>query len=54
MKNAKIENRKENRKIVKAAQSRREAGVPVRSGVKAGFIDRDPRQRFTHEHDIGV
>ncbi len=36
MKNAKVENRKENRKIVKAAQPRRVAGVPVRSGVKAG------------------
>ena len=33
MKNAKVENRKENREIVKA---RRVAGVPVRSGVKAG------------------
>lgn len=32
MKNAKVENRK----IVKAAQPRRVAGVPVRSGVKAG------------------
>ncbi len=37
MKNAKVENRKENRKIVKAAQPRRVAGVPVRSGVKAGL-----------------
>jgi len=33
MKNAKVENRK----IVKAAQPRRVAGVPVRSGVKAGI-----------------
>jgi hypothetical protein len=32
MKNAKVESRK----IVKAAQPRRVAGVPVRSGVKAG------------------
>ncbi len=35
MKNAKVENRK----IVKAAQPRRVAGVPVRSGVKAGLRD---------------
>ena len=34
MKNAKVENRK----IVKAAQPRRVAGVPVRSGVKAGSL----------------
>ena len=34
MKNAKVENRK----IVKAAQPRRVAGVPVRSGVKAGKV----------------
>ena len=33
MKNAKVENRKGNKEIV---QSRRVAGVPVRSGVKAG------------------
>jgi hypothetical protein len=32
MKNAKVENRK----IIKATQQRRVAGVPVRSGVKAG------------------
>jgi len=48
MKNAKVENRKENRK----EQPRRAAGVPVRSGVKAGLNkfgggDRDPRQRMT-------
>ena len=35
MKNAKVENRK----IVKAAQPRRVAGVPVRSGVKAGIAE---------------
>ena len=34
MKNAKVENRKGNKEIV---QSRRVAGVPVRSGVKAGL-----------------
>jgi hypothetical protein len=33
MKNAKVEGKK----IVKAAQPRRVAGVPVRSGVKAGL-----------------
>jgi len=33
MKNANVETKK----IVKAAQSRRVAGVPVRSGVKAGL-----------------
>ena len=35
MKNAKVENRKGNKEIV---QSRRVAGVPVRSGVKAGKL----------------
>ena len=34
MKNANVETKK----IVKAAQARRVAGVPVRSGVKAGGI----------------
>jgi hypothetical protein len=34
MKNAKVESRK----VVKAAQPRRVAGVPVRSGVKAGRV----------------
>ena len=45
MKNAKVENRKENRK----EQPRRAAGMTVRSGVKAGrnVGDRDPRQRMT-------
>jgi hypothetical protein len=42
MKNAKVENRK----IVKAAQPRRVAGVPVRSGIKAG-------RRFGPESEIG-
>jgi hypothetical protein len=36
MKTAKVENRK----IVKAAQPRRVAGVQVRSGVKAGACER--------------
>jgi hypothetical protein len=43
MKNAKVGSEK----IVKAAQHRRVAGVPVRSGIKAGLMDRDPRQRMT-------
>ena len=43
MKNAKVENRKENRKIAKADQPRRVAGVPVRSGVKAGLEFRGPK-----------
>ena len=43
MKNAKVENRKENRKIVKATQQRRVAGVLVRSGVKAGKIGPESR-----------
>ena len=34
MKNANVETKK----IVKAAQARRVAGVPVRSGVKAGLL----------------
>jgi hypothetical protein len=49
MNNAKVGSKK----IVKAAQSRRVAGVQVRSGVKAGLggTDRDPRQRMTSPHD---
>ena len=52
MKNAKFDSKK----IVKPAQPRRVAGVPVRSGVKAGLnefggTDRDPRQRMTSPHD---
>jgi hypothetical protein len=50
MKNANVGSKK----IDKAAQPRRVAGVPVRSGVKAGFVDRDPRQRFTSPYDRGL
>jgi len=46
MKNAKVENRK----IVKAAQPRRVAGVPLRSGVKAGKYHDIGSQR---PHDFG-
>jgi len=56
MKNAKVENRK----IVKAVQPRRVAGVPVRSGVKAGRRDLpggpDAARDFyggMREHDAG-
>ena len=51
MKNAKVGSKK----IVKAAQPRRVAGVPVRSGVKAGLggTDRDPRQRMTSPFEGG-
>jgi hypothetical protein len=38
MKNAKVGSKK----ILKAAQPRRVAGVPVRSGVKAGVFGPDP------------
>ena len=37
MKNAKVGSKK----IVKATQPRRVAGVPVRSGVKAGVCERE-------------
>jgi len=49
MKNAKVGSEK----ILKAAKPRRVAGVPVRSGVKAGLggTDRDPRQRMTSPYD---
>ena len=50
MKNVKVEKRK----IVKAAQPRRVAGVPVRSGIKAGRnfgTDANPRQRMTSPYD---
>ena len=39
MKNAKVESKKNLKKIVKATKPRRVAGVPVRSGVKAGLGD---------------
>jgi len=40
------------KKMLTAAKPRR-AGVPVRSGVKAGLggTDRDPRQRMTSPYD---
>ena len=52
MKTAKVGSKK----IIKAAQPRRVAGVPVRSGVKAGLRgpDRDPRQRMTSPVDDGL
>ena len=49
MKNAKVENRK----IVKAAQPRRVAGVPVRSGVKAGKLHEGFGKPGKFGHDIG-
>ncbi len=53
MKNAKVEGKK----IVKAAQPRRVAGVQVRSGIKAGRRgfgeDVDPRQRMTSPFEGG-
>jgi len=51
MKNAKVEGKK-------IPQPRRVAGVPVRSGVKAGVhkrgTDRDPRQRMTSPLERGL
>ena len=52
MKNANVGSQK----ILKAAKTRRVAGVPIRSGIKAGLggPDRDPRQRMTSPlDDIG-
>ncbi len=51
MKNANVRDKK----IIQAAQPRRVAGVPVRSGIKAGRRgfgeDVDPRQRMTSPLD---
>ena len=45
MKNANVETKK----IVKAAQPRRVAGVPVRSGVKAGLTHRQAEKIHAHK-----
>ena len=46
MKNAKFDSKK----IVKAAQPRRVAGVPVRSGVKAGHASRLGLKKKIHDY----
>ena len=45
MKNAKVGSKK----IIKAAQPRRVAGVPVRSGIKAGLTHRQAEKIKAHK-----